>query len=398
VCANSVPHPQDAFAVILSAFQDACQVAQRVEEEEMEEKGSGTGDGGNTDGGEEGSSEGGAAASIRPSGASTNGSPRLSTASLLQLLSLVGNRVEQACARRQVPLDHSVIQQQHTADGMASQLQLAAMAIQHVMAAAAAAVTASPPLLSPSPSSPFCSPVPLLQSFNGFLESLLGVILQDVDGPHTTFYLRQALAISAYISLPHRRTAARIEGSWWATEHRQFFALSLLISTLLCVKLFRLPSLLNFAFAKASELGRGIGSVEGIIARVHPCLGSYGPHSADVGPCVPSGAGVLLFDPTPSPKSLFAASNSSPRPAGSNGSAEKVEGWGGGRLTSYISGGCIVGPAVPLTVYNASPSSSSSPAATTTTTVYISKEEAMQWQMISHFSPTLDGSRFYATM
>lgn len=243
-------------------------------------------------------------------------------------------RVKQECSRQQISLDHNVIQQQHAADGMASQNQLAAMIIN-----------------SDPATGPFTS-VPLIQSFTGFLESLLGVALQDIDGPNSAFYLRQAYSICGYVSFPKVTPTSPLPN-----EHRTFLAMSLLLSTLMCVKLYRLPRVLNYAFSKASELGQGFPNVEALIGRVHGCLGSYSPTSTDVH-CSPSGADILLFDP-----------------------AKK-----GGRIVSLLTNEVISGPAVPLRNIGAP---SDAPAG------YLAREEALQWGLISHFSPLMDGSRFF---
>eukprot|EP00796_Vickermania_ingenoplastis_P011368 gene11368-7874_t len=242
------------------------------------------------------------------------------------------DRIKQECTRTNVSLDHNVIQQQHAADGMASQNQLAAMII------------SSDPATGPYTS------IPLIQSFTGFLESLLGVALQDVDGPNAAFYLKQAYSICGYVSLPKMPA-----GSPMAAEYRTFLALSFLLSTLMCVKLYRLPRVLNHAFTKANELGQGLANVEALIGRVHGCLSSYAPGSTDVN-CIPSGSGILVFDTTKK----------------------------GARLVSAITNEPITGPAVALKG-PAEPGNA-----------YVSREEALHWALISHFSPLADGSRFYA--
>lgn len=242
-------------------------------------------------------------------------------------------RVKQECARQQISLDHNVIQQQHAADGMSSQNQLAAMIIN-----------------SDPATGPFTS-IPLIQSFTGFLESLLGVALQDIDGPSSAFYLRQAYSICGYVSFPKVTPTAPLPN-----EYRGFLSMSLLLSTLMCVKLYRLPRVLNFAFSKASELGQGLPNVEALIGRVHGCLGSYAPTSTDVH-CSPSGADILLFDPSKK----------------------------GGRLVSILTNEVITGPAVSL-------KNIGNPDAPVG---YLAREEALQWGLISHFSPLMDGSRFF---
>lgn len=426
-CASLMPHKQDAYAMILAAFQDRCQTflqeeQQQQKEEEQQHGGSGGGGGGNNNDSMclVSVSQPPSAIPIPPpiiaSGVGgggptthTNHPPTSSssTSALISLLGQLGSRIQQECNRLQASLDLTVVQQQHANDGLASQFQLAVMAIQGAVAAASAAASQSSALPPASSSASLFSSSPtLLPSFNGFLESLLGVILQDVDGPHAGFFLRQAFSISRYIALPHRRPVVgggqNTNGipDVWSTEHRQFLSLSLLVSTLMCVKLFRLPSLLNFAFTKASELAIGISTVESLISRLHPCLGSYSPKSTEAPSCIPSGGEVLLFDPTPASMKRAGTQAASANTTNTNnsgggsrdGGGEGGSACGSGRLTSFISGGCITGPVVPLVWY---PPPSSSASEGSPKTVYIGKEEAIQWSMISPFSPVLDGSRFY---
>lgn len=366
LCVSAMTLKQDAYATVVAAFQDACQDILQAQ---------------------------------TPPGQDPSTSPgALSITSLQQLLLQLGNRITQECARLQASLDPNVIQQQHANDGLTSQLQLASMVIQGATAAASAA-----PAPGTSPSSTiFATSTPLLQSFNTFVESLFGVILQDVEGPHSSFYLRQALAVCRFVSLPHRRWNTPNAADPWVVEHRRFLSLSLFVSSLACVKLFRLPSLLNFVFSKASELGAGIASVENLIPRIHQCIGSYGPHVKDIGPFLSSGGDVLLLEATPTMPRESGNTGTGVHPSTAQSTHEdgqgKRSGGGGSRLVSFISGEAITGPVAPLVLYTppaTTATAASSSISTTPTTVYISREEAMQWSMINSFSPVLDGSRFY---
>lgn len=258
-------------------------------------------------------------------------------------------RVKYDCSQRQLSLDVNVIQQQGAADGSASQNHLAALVI-----------------LAEANTGPFTS-APLTQSYAGFLENLLNIVLQDVDGENATFYLLQAFRVCGYVSLPPPNSAPAGAPmnpvAAWGTEHRSFLALSLLISSLLCVKVYRFPQLIRFALTKASEFAQGLPNVEALLGRVHPTLSSYSPASKELR-CTPAGSEIVVLD----------AHHGSP----------KV----GARVVSCMTGEPFTGAAVavPAAVGGSGVEAN---------TIYMSREEAITWSLVSHLSPSMNGSRFY---
>lgn len=254
-------------------------------------------------------------------------------------------QVRAECNKLQLPMDGNAIQQRHANDGLASQNQLAAMVI------------AADPSSGPTTSSD------ILQSLSGFMESLLTVAMQDVDGANTPFYLRQAYNVSAYVSLPldvpvkggnggqngSAGQPAPPQGSSMSPEHKQFLALVYLVAALFTVKVYRFPTLLSPAFTKALDLansGAVSSSLAALINKAQSALGTYSPHSTEV-------------DCTPLGSTLPALSSE------------------GKQITSMLSGQPICGA-----VHVLEDSSS-----------FISKADALAWTMCCHFSPLATGAR-----
>ncbi|EPY29506.1 hypothetical protein STCU_04515 [Strigomonas culicis] len=241
--------------------------------------------------------------------------------------------VRQEVQKLQLPLDPNAIQQRHAGDGLASQNQLAAMVLQ------------ADPQVGPVTSSA------VLQSFTGFLESLLQAALQDANSPNCAFYLRQAYAVTGYVSLPIVSvggTGGSVSGPamGMAPEHRRFLAVAYLIAALMCVKVYQLPKCLNGAFTRAREMAAGDSGVEQLLSRAQGALGAYGPASVEldygaVGSQVPS----LINE--------------------------------GKQVLSILSGEGACGALQFLE----------------DGTSCISREEALGWSMVCHFSPLPTGSR-----
>ncbi|KAK7201862.1 WD domain, G-beta repeat [Novymonas esmeraldas] len=249
-------------------------------------------------------------------------------------------QVRGECEKLQLPLEVAAIQQRHAHDGLASQNQLAAMVI--------AADPSSGPVTSSA----------LLQSLSGFMESLLGVALQDVDGVNAPFYLRQALNVSAYVSLPLDSPAkgsgaggASATGSSMAPEHKHFLALVFLVAALMSVKVYRFPKLLNGAFAKARDLvtASGSASLGPLLASTQGALGTYSPHSTEV-ECTPVGSALPALTSE------------------------------GRQIVSALTADPICG-AVHVMEDGVS---------------FIAKSEALAWTLCSHFSPLASGMRLTA--
>lgn len=244
-------------------------------------------------------------------------------------------------SKLQLPMDAAAIQQRHASDGLASQNQVAAMVLQ------------SDAMMGTATSGQ------VLQSIHGFLESLLGVALQDVDGANAAFYLRQAFNVSGYvalpISLPPRAGSSEAAASGGnsaanttlAPEHKKFLCLAYLIGALMCLKVYRFPSLLNHVFGKARELTCGDAALEALVGKVHAALNMYSTHSVEVS-TEPVGSVI---------------------PAMSSGD--------GRQLVSAVTAQPIVG-----LVYLLEDSVS-----------LMSKAEVLAWSMCCHFSPLGSGAR-----
>ncbi|KAG5510793.1 hypothetical protein JKF63_07865 [Porcisia hertigi] len=250
-------------------------------------------------------------------------------------------QVRAECGKLQLPLDGAAIQQRHAHDGLASQNQLAAM------------------VLASDPSSGPVTDLAVLKSFSGFIESLLTVALQDIDGTNTPFYLRQAYNVSAYVSLPldipnkAEESSAGLSASTLATpsmtpEHRHFLALVFTLAALMAVKVYRFPKILNIAFAKARDFAAASGapSSSTLLTKAQGALGTYSPHSKEVD-CSPVGC------------TLPALSNE------------------GRQIISALTGDPVCG-AVHVMEDGAS---------------FASKSEALAWTLCSHFSPLGSGAR-----
>ncbi|CAD2217044.1 hypothetical protein AGDE_12593 [Angomonas deanei] len=235
-------------------------------------------------------------------------------------------KVVQEIARLQLPLDAGSIQQRHANDGLASQNQLAAMVIQ------------SDPQIGPTTSSN------ILQSFSGYIESLLGAALQDIDGPNSVFYLKQAFSITGYVAFPLVSSSQGVAGM--APEHRKFLALAYIIASLMCVKVYRFPKMLNYIFTKARETAAGDGNMEQFLTRVQGALGKYNPASIEVD-CTPLGSTVPSL------------------------SGE------GKQVISIFSNEAVCGPLHLLE----------------DGTSFVSREEALAWTLVCHFSPLATGAR-----
>ncbi|CAJ1017584.1 WD domain, G-beta repeat, putative [Leishmania lindenbergi] len=253
-------------------------------------------------------------------------------------------QVRGECAKLQLPLDAAAIQQRHAHDGLASQNQLAAM------------------VLAADPSSGPMTDGVILQSLSGFMENLLTVALQDIDGANTPFYLRQAYNVSAYVSLPldtpgkvgsnpSSSVTASAVVSAMAPEHKRFLALVFIVAALITVKVYRFPKLLNSAFAKARELAAasGTASLSTVLANAQGALGTYSPHSKEVDSSSVGGTLPAL-------------------------SGE------GRQIVSALTGDPVCGA-----VHVLEDGSS-----------YISKSEALAWMLCSHFSPLASGARLTA--
>jgi WD repeat-containing protein 17 len=251
------------------------------------------------------------------------------------------DQVRGECSRLQLPLDANAIQQRHATDGLASQNQLAAM------------------VLAADPSSGPVTDSAILQSLAGFMESLLGVALQDADGANAPFYLRQAYNVSAYVSVP-LETPAKPGSSSPSTstavsmspEHKHFLALTFLVATLMSVKVYRFPKLLNYAFSKARDLAGGANNsapLNALLNTAQSALGTYSPQSKEVD-C--SSVGSTLPALTSE----------------------------GRQIISALTGDPVCG-AVHVLEDGAS---------------FISKSEALAWTLCSHFSPLATGARLTA--
>lgn len=249
-------------------------------------------------------------------------------------------QVRGECARLQLPLDASAIQQRHASDGLASQNQLAAM------------------VLAADPSSGPVTDSVILQSLTGFMESLLTVALQDPDGANTPFYLRQAYNVSAYVSVPLETppkpgasTPSTSAASSLSPEHRHFLALTFIVATLMSVKVYRFPKLLTGALTKARDLAGGANStsLNSLLNSAQGALGTYSPHSKEVD-C--SAVGSTLPALTSE----------------------------GRQIVSALTGDPVCGA-----VHVMEDGSS-----------FISKSEALAWTLCSHFSPLATGARLTA--
>ncbi|KAG5485769.1 hypothetical protein LSCM1_07181 [Leishmania martiniquensis] len=253
-------------------------------------------------------------------------------------------QVRGECGKLQLPLDTAAIQQRHAHDGLASQNQLAAM------------------VLAADPSTGPLTDSTILQSMNGFMESLLSVALQDIDGANTPFYLRQAYNVSAYVSLPLEtpsNAASNTNGtlstpaaaSTMTPEHKRFLALVFLVAALMAVKVYRFPKLLNHAFTKARDFAAASGSatLSTILANAQGALGTYSPHSKEVD-C--TSVGCVL-----------------PALSGE-----------GRQIVSALTGDPVCGA-----VHVMEDGSS-----------FVSKSEALAWMLCSHFSPLASGARMIA--
>ncbi|KPA74740.1 hypothetical protein ABB37_09041 [Leptomonas pyrrhocoris] len=252
------------------------------------------------------------------------------------------DQVRGECAKLQLPLDANAIQQRHANDGLASQNQLAAM------------------VLAADPSSGPVTDVSILQSLTGFIESLLGVALQDADGANAPFYLRQAYNVSAYVSVPLETlpkpgtsspSTSTSAVSTMSPEHKHFLALTFVVATLMTVKVYRFPTLLNYAFAKARDLASGANSasLNTVLGTVQGVLGTYSPQSKEVD-C--SSVGSTLPALTSE----------------------------GRQIVSALTGEPVCGA-----VHVLEDGSS-----------FISKSEALAWTLCSHFSPLATGARLTA--
>ncbi|CCW60218.1 unnamed protein product [Phytomonas sp. EM1] len=162
------------------------------------------------------------------------------------------------CEALQLPLDPAVIQQKHANDGLSSQNQIAAMVLQGGDLATAPHI---------------------LQSICGFLENLLEVALRDINGADANFYLKQAFNVTGYVAIPPNRAG---EVTTQGADHRRFLALAFLLASLMGVKVYRFPRLLNPAFARAREFAKGNTTLEGLVGKVQPVLANYSPHSSAV--------------------------------------------------------------------------------------------------------------------
>ncbi|KAG5511296.1 hypothetical protein GH5_07544 [Leishmania sp. Ghana 2012 LV757] len=251
------------------------------------------------------------------------------------------DQVRGECGKLQLPLDAAAIQQRHAHDGLASQNQLAAM------------------VLAADPSSGPLTDSAILQSMSGFIESLLTVALQDIDGANTPFYLRQAYNVSAYVSLPletpskagsntNGNLSASTGASSMTPEHKRFLALVFIVAALMAVKVYRFPKLLNSAFTSARDLASASGSatLSTILANAQGALGTYSPHSKEVD-C--TSVGCML-----------------PALSGE-----------GRQIVSALTGDSVCGA-----VHVLEDGSS-----------LISKSEALAWMLCSHFSPLASGAR-----
>lgn len=187
------------------------------------------------------------------------------------------------CQRLQLPLDAERIQQQHANDGLASMNQFAAM------------------VLSPNTPIGAVTSEEVLQTMSSFIDNILQIVLQDIDGLNTGFYLKQAFAVTHYVSLPIKLqpknatptgqpiSAGDVVGDATHTATmRKLLAQSFLLAALMCVKVYRFPKLLNFAFTRARDLGGADFSLAALLSKVQPLLGSYSPHGVDV-ECAPPG-------------------------------------------------------------------------------------------------------------
>lgn len=240
--------------------------------------------------------------------------------SVIDKLKGFSDQVRAECQRLQLPMDAAAIQQRHAADGLASQNQVAAMVI---------SVDSS---LGPVTSSP------ILQNICGFVESLLNVVLQDADGTNAQFYLQQAYNVLGYVALSTTNALS--------AEHRKVLSVSFLVGALMCVKVYRFPTLLNAAFTKAREFSSGDATLDGLAGKVQGTLGTYSPHSIPVD-------------------------------CSSMGSVLPVLGTDGRVMMSSLTGQPMSGP-----IHTLEDGAST-----------ISKEEALSWGMCCHFSPLGTGAR-----
>ncbi|KEG10302.1 hypothetical protein DQ04_03911010 [Trypanosoma grayi] len=217
-----------------------------------------------------------------------NDSPRPVT-SVQEKMKSFHERVLAECQRLQLPLDMENIQRKHANDGLASVNQIAAM------------------VLSPNTSIGVETSEELVQTIGNFIDNLLQVALQDIDSTNAIFYMKQALAVSCYVSLPVHlplksgtaTTSASssmtfASGGTHSAIVRKFLAQVFLVAALMCVKVYRFPKLLNPVFAKARELAEGDSSLMALLTKVQQALSSYSPHSVEVD-CMPLGATVPTF-------------------------------------------------------------------------------------------------------
>ncbi|RNF27439.1 uncharacterized protein Tco025E_00301 [Trypanosoma conorhini] len=205
--------------------------------------------------------------------ANTSGSP----ACVNDRLKAFQEQVLSECQRLRLPLDAESIQRNHAADGLGSINQLAAMA-----------VSAKTPIGAVTNEE-------LLQTMSNFIDSILQAALQDIDSLNAIFYLKQAFSATCYVSLPIQTTVAGaastmspgfptvIAGSGaHPPPVRRFLAQAFLLTSLMCVKVYRFPKFLNPTFTKARELADGDSQVMTLLSKVQQVLGSYSPHSVEV--------------------------------------------------------------------------------------------------------------------
>ncbi|KAH8607018.1 WD domain [Trypanosoma vivax] len=253
------------------------------------------------------------------------------------------------CQRLQLPLDLEGIQRKHASDGLASINQIASM------------------ILSPGKPVGAETSEDVVKTTSGFIDNILEVALQDIDGANAVFYLKQAYTVSFFLSLPAPQpsttplpppvpTAVGIAPvpvtPSGVSKHsplvRKFLAQVFLLAALMCVKVYRFPKLLNPAFVKAHELGEGDSNFMALLAKAQQKLGAYSPHSVEVS-----------CEDIASPLPLLSASD-------------------GTQLKSTLTSDPIYGAGLVLE----------------DDTAIISRSEALQWSLCCAFSPLGTGRRF----
>ncbi|ORC86449.1 uncharacterized protein TM35_000281650 [Trypanosoma theileri] len=323
---------------------------------------------------------------LSSSGSGSNNTPNtnnninnLSNLPLNEKLKSIHEQILGECRRLQLPLDMESIQQRHANDGLASINQIAAM------------------VLSPNTPVGIVTSEEIIQTMSNFIDNIIQVALQDIDGTNAVFYLKQAYAVTCYVSLPIQLPAGNTGnssaspgsslvfpgGNSHSAPVRKFLALSFLLAALMCVKVYRFPKLLNPVFSKACELCNGDTTTMTLLSKVQQVLNAYSPHSIEVN-CTVLGEEVpfLHFDnyppPPPPPTATTTTTTTNTTNTNTNNSNSNNNtntGSGGMYMKSTVTSEPICGPTHVLEDGIS----------------VMSKNEALQWMLCCAFTPLASG-------